>query len=61
MDNRAKEERNAYMRDYMAEYRKKNKERINAQKREWNKHNPDKLKEYRERYWERKAKEKSGV
>ena len=53
MNDKATENRRIYMREYMREYRKKNREKINAQKREWNKNNPDKLKEYQERYWEK--------
>lgn len=44
--------------EYMKRYRKENRERINELKREWNRNNPDKVKEYQERYWERKADEK---
>lgn len=51
MDDKAREERNAYMREYMKEYRKKNREKINAQKREWNRNNPDKVKQHRDRFW----------
>lgn len=31
----------------------------NAYRREWNKKNKDKLKEYQDRYWAKKAKEQS--
>ena len=31
------------------------KEARNAYRREWNRKNPDKLKEYQARYWQRKA------
>lgn len=46
--------RNEYMRKYMAEYRKKNRERLNAQRREWAKDNPEKIREYQERFWSKK-------
>lgn len=55
MNDNAKEARNAYMRNYMKEYRRKHKERINAQKREWARNNPDKIKQYQENYWSRQA------
>lgn len=41
--------------EYMKEYRRKNKERINELKREWARKNPDKVKEYQDRHWERHA------
>lgn len=44
-------------REYMKEYRKKNKERLDAMNREWKKNNPDKVRENNIRYWERKAKQ----
>ncbi len=68
MDEKAKQLR----REYQRQYRAKNKEKINAQKREWhaknadkvreqkrkwNRENPDKQREYKERHWERKAME----
>ena len=40
-----------------AEYRKRNRARLNAYKREWSKNNPDKVKAARERYYLRKAQE----
>ena len=42
------------MREYMAEYRKKNREKLNAQRREWAKNNPEKIREYQQRHWEKK-------
>lgn len=54
MNDGLKEARNAYMREYMAEYRKKNREKINAQRREWAKNNPDKVRQYQENYWQKK-------
>lgn len=44
-----------YMREYMREYRRKNKEKVNAQRRKWAKNNPEKIKEYQDRYWSKKA------
>ena len=43
--DKAKEAYNAYMRDYMAEYRQKNK---------------DKVKTWHENYWKKKSKEDKG-
>lgn len=42
-------------REYQRLYRSRNRNRINATKRAWNSRNPDKLKEYRKRYWEKRA------
>lgn len=36
---------------------KKAREARNAYQRKWNKKNPDKVREYQRRYWERKAAE----
>ena len=41
------------MKIYMKEYRKKNKERIKQQKREWKDRNPEKIKEYNKKYCEK--------
>lgn len=51
LSERAKEARREYMRRYRAD----NRERLNAQKREWNKNNPEKAKLYKERYFEKLA------
>ena len=40
---------------YKRKYRQKNREKINKQQREWRARNPDKVKEYQVRYWERAA------
>ena len=45
----------AAKREYAKAYREKNRERINEQRKEWNKKNPGKRKAYNERYWEKKA------
>lgn len=42
--------------DYMKEYREKNRERINAKKREWYKKNREKQLLYQQRYIEKKLK-----
>lgn len=39
------------------EYRARNKETLNAYRREWAQNNPDKIREYQARYWINKAKE----
>ena len=41
--------------DYMAEYHRRNKERLAEYRKAWAKRNPDKIRSYRERAWERKA------
>lgn len=40
-----------------AEYRKRNRTRLNAYRREWARKNPEKVKAARERYYLRKAKQ----
>lgn len=40
---------------YKKQYRSKNRDRINAQQRAWNARNRDKLREYQQRYWEKRA------
>lgn len=40
---------------YKSEYRQRNKETINKQQREWRARNPDKVREYQAKYWERAA------
>lgn len=47
-------------RNYQREYRARNRERINTKRREWNRRNPDKSKEYQARYWEQKG-QKQGL
>lgn len=42
-------------RQVAAEYRKRNRARLNAYKREWSKNNQDKVKEARDRYYLRQA------
>lgn len=51
MDHAARAARAEYGRNY----RKKNRERLNAYQRDWNKRNPEKVKLYQERYWAKKA------
>ena len=41
---------------YKQEYRRKNREKINQKQREWRAANPEKVKAYQMRYWEKKAK-----
>lgn len=43
--------------EYQRAYRERNRERINAKNREWHKNNPDKNKEYIQRYWNKKVME----
>lgn len=46
-------------REYQRNYAKNNKEKENARKREWARKNPDKVKLYNQRYWDKKALEMS--
>ncbi len=68
MDERAKQLRREYQRQYREknrdkinaqkrEWMAKNKDKVNQQKREWRKANPDKERLYKERHWQRKAEE----
>ena len=41
--------------DYMREYRQRNKERLNEYRKDWAKRNPEKIKAYTEKQWERFA------
>lgn len=40
---------------YAKAYRAKNRERLNQYRREWAKKHPDKIKQYAENYWNKKA------
>jgi len=51
MTDTARQAHNAYM----AEYRRKNKERLAEYRKAWAKRNPDKIRSYREKAWEKKA------
>ncbi len=42
-------------RDYKRQYRLKNREKINRQQREWRVGNPDRVKQYQRKYWEKVA------
>lgn len=44
-------------REYMRQWREKNKEHYNEYMRKWKAKNKDKVKQYNKEYWERKAKE----
>lgn len=46
--------------EYMQAYRAKNREKLNAYQRQRTKENPEKGREYRRKYWERKAAEGLG-
>lgn len=39
-------------REYMREYRQRNRDRINSQRKNWNAQNPEKVRECQRRYWE---------
>ncbi|MGC9352971.1 MAG: hypothetical protein ACP5D9_03975 [Mariniphaga sp.] len=55
LDDEARKARAAYQRNYMREYRQKNKDALNGYHREWRRNNPDKVRKYNQEYWERKA------
>ena len=42
-------------REYARQYRERNREKINAQNKEWRALHPDRVKEYGRRYWEKQA------
>lgn len=52
MTPEAKEKR----REYFRKWAEKHKEELKIKKREWQRANKDKVKEYQARYWENKAK-----
>lgn len=41
--------------EYQREYRKRNASRLRAYKRKWSKDNPEKINQYQENYWSKKA------
>lgn len=43
-------------RNYQREYRRKNRDKINSQRKNWRADNRDKVQQYNREYWERKAK-----
>lgn len=42
-------------REYRKHYRDRNREKINRQQREWRAGNPEKVRQYEKRYWEKVA------
>ena len=42
-------------RNYQREYRHRNRDRINSQRKRWREENHDKVREYNRNYWERRA------
>ncbi len=53
----ASEMRKEYMRNYMRRYRQENREKIAEQRKAWRSANPDKVKQYTEKYWNKRAAE----
>lgn len=53
--DRARENRNAYMREYNIKYRLENKEKLSIQRKKWCENNKDKIKEYNLKYWSKKT------
>ena len=48
-------------RKYYREYRAKNRRRYNAYSKTWRENNPEKIRMYKKRYWEKKAASVDGV
>lgn len=46
---------------YKRQYRLKNREKINSQQRAWRASNPERVKQYNERYWEKAAEKKKNA
>ena len=46
-------------RNYKRQYRIQNREKINAQQREWRANHPAKVQEYQRRYWEKQAEKRN--
>lgn len=55
MTEEARQAQRTYMKNYMRAYRSRNKEKVKEQAKEWRAANPERMKMYRERYWQRKA------
>ncbi len=53
-EQKIREARNAYMRDY----RKKNRKKIAAYEKKWRQENPEKVAEYKRKHWLKKAEER---
>lgn len=54
MSPEAKQARSEYMKKYRKIYNEENREKIYEARRNWAKKNPDKIREYQERFWEKK-------
>jgi len=46
---------------YQREYRRKNREKINSQKKEWSVRNRDRVRQYNRKYWEHRAQKEGGI
>lgn len=57
MTEEARKLRNAYQNKGRKSWTTEQREAFNAYYRQWRKNNPDKVREYNERYWEKKAAE----
>jgi hypothetical protein len=57
LSEEALELRRKYARERAKAYREKNREQIRQKQKEWVKSNPDKVRLYQDRYWEKKAAE----
>lgn len=52
---------NEAKREYMRKWRESHREEVNAYQRAWHKRNPEKNREYLDRYWTKKAAEKMDI
>ena len=48
-------------RAYQTEYRRKNREKINSQRKNWRAKNRDKVQQYNREYWERRAEKAKNI
>lgn len=48
-------------RNYQREYRRRNRDKINSQRKNWRAENRDKVQQYNREYWERKAGKAKGI
>lgn len=61
MNNGMSEEAVQARREYNRQYLENHREQINARRRAWAKANPDKVKGYKVRHWEKKAQEAAAL
>jgi hypothetical protein len=57
LEERAKDLRRQYHREYQRNWRNKHREHLRIYQRKWRAAHPEKAKEYRDNYWLKKARE----